>query len=278
LKHTLLALFIVFVTGATLRAQAPATGSSETSTASSQEDKKTAFSLRPDFEKFGLKPRSQGYYACVVFATLGVLELDYAKAGAPVRFSEQFAEWASVKAAGKRYLNFPYKTVIKGIQKFGVCTEELMPYTDARQDLGEPSSAALKDAATHRRVNVTTFHDYNRDFGFKDSEIKAMCNSIAAEKALVCILRWPKEVSPTFKKTFTIDTQHSEANLSSTEGVVGHAVVFLGYEKGPQWEGGGRFEFRNSFGEKWGQSGYGWVTFEYLKKHGVAAYAVHRSR
>jgi hypothetical protein len=152
-----------------------------------------------------------------------------------------------------------------------------MPYKDARADLGEPSSVALKDAAKRRKVVVRIFHEYNRDFGFSESEINAICNSIASEKALTCILRWPNKTSPAFKKTHTFDTEYTAANLDSKEGVIGHAVVMLGYEKDPQWEGGGRFEFRNSFGEKWGQTGYGWVTFEYLKKRGVAAFAVHPS-
>jgi hypothetical protein len=240
-----------------------------------QEPKETVFSLRPEFERFGLKPRTQGYYACTVFATLGVLEFDYAKAGMTVKLSEQFAEWAAVKCSGQRFLNFPYRTVIEGIQKYGICAEEYLPYQDAKKPLRQPSKAAMEDAQKRRNVSVLSFHEWNKAFGFSDKEIESMCHSIAGQKAISCGFRWPSNEAAALKSGYTFDTRHAIANLRANQGVIGHTVVIVGYEKNKEWEGGGRFEFRNSFGEQWGQTGYGWVTFEYLRKHGVMAFAVH---
>jgi hypothetical protein len=128
IQQSSLAWLIVLIIGATLRAQAPAiTDTPKTATSAVKQNKDASFSLRSDFEKFGLKPPAQGYNACVVFATLGVIEFDFALAGTPVNLSEQFTEWASVKVSGKRYANFPYKTVIGGIQKYGICTEHSCP-------------------------------------------------------------------------------------------------------------------------------------------------------
>ena len=54
----------------------------------------------------------------------------------------------------------------------------------------------------------------------------------------------------------------------------GHIVVLVGYEKGSQWEGGGRMEFRNSWGEHWGDRGYAWFSFGFLKRNGAESFSV----
>lgn len=45
----------------------------------------------------------------------------------------------------------------------------------------------------------------------------------------------------------------------------GHEVLFVGYEDDPAEKGGGRFIVRNSWGEEWGDGGYGTVSYAYVE-------------
>ncbi|MFH0926310.1 MAG: C1 family peptidase, partial [bacterium] len=49
--------------------------------------------------------------------------------------------------------------------------------------------------------------------------------------------------------------------------VGGHAVCFIGYRNKEGWEEGGYFMFKNSWGSKWGDEGYGKVSYNYMNKY-----------
>ena len=56
------------------------------------------FSLRPEYDRLGVKIRNQGGRgSCVQFGIIGSLDFDSAKAGGPAQLSEQFAGWADSK-------------------------------------------------------------------------------------------------------------------------------------------------------------------------------------
>lgn len=54
--------------------------------------------------------------------------------------------------------------------------------------------------------------------------------------------------------------------FSLTKG--GHALCLCGYNDSI---GGGAFKFKNSYGADWGEKGFGWVTYNYVKGTGVTA-------
>jgi C1A family cysteine protease len=51
-------------------------------------------------------------------------------------------------------------------------------------------------------------------------------------------------------------------------------VILVGYGFDDKVAGGGYFILRNSWGPKFADKGYAWITFEYAKKYGIDAYAV----
>jgi hypothetical protein len=57
--------------------------------------------------------------------------------------------------------------------------------------------------------------------------------------------------------------------MAGTRDSAYHAMCIVGYDDG---EGGGAFEVINSWGDRWGNKGFGWLTYEQLKKY--ARYAV----
>lgn len=52
----------------------------------------------------------------------------------------------------------------------------------------------------------------------------------------------------------------------------GHAVLVVGYR--PDGSGGGSFIVRNSWGDSWGDRGYGYLRDQYVDAHGIEAWAL----
>lgn len=56
--------------------------------------------------------------------------------------------------------------------------------------------------------------------------------------------------------------------------VGGHAITIAGYYDDPSFAGGGCFLLRNSWSTYWGSKGEVWVTYDFIQKHSIEAYAV----
>jgi C1A family cysteine protease len=55
-----------------------------------------------------------------------------------------------------------------------------------------------------------------------------------------------------------------------TEAVVGgHAICIVGYNDAKH-----QFKFENSWGPRWGDHGYGYLSYDYMDKHGAGAWAL----
>src|SRR5207249_3841728 len=120
-----------------------------------------------------------------------------------------------------------------GVTKFGICSEELMPYKSATAT-GLPSKAALENAKKCQHVTSFWIHDWKeKSYGFNDAEIDAICKYISGGQPVSCATRWPKGGGwSTFSPKFTMNNKEFPAAMP------GHIVVLVGYERGSQWEGG----------------------------------------
>jgi hypothetical protein len=58
------------------------------------------------------------------------------------------------------------------------------------------------------------------------------------------------------------------------QGVCGHALLAVGYQDHPEVEGGGYIIVKNSWGETWGNQGYAYLTYEWLKHSILDAQAI----
>ena len=267
-KHILIALL-----AATLcNAQTPPTPA-PAATPAAVSDKSKAYSLRPEFDRLGLTITDQGRRGtCQVFGTLEVIEFLYAKTGTPIHPSQEFAAWAANKAVGPSPSRaFTATALIEGIKKYGVCREELCPYK-AHNNIVNPSKEAIADGATRKSCSVTWIQEEkaNAKKGFSNEVINAICGTIADGNPVTIAMGWNTFFELVNAKDNTIGIPpHNDYGASP-----GHAVIITGYEKDPKWPGGGRLEIRNSWGTQWGDKGYAWVTFAFLNKFGIHAFAV----
>lgn len=54
----------------------------------------------------------------------------------------------------------------------------------------------------------------------------------------------------------------------------GHSIDLVGFRESSKFPGGGYFIFRNSFGRSFGDEGYGFVSFQYLRTYANDAIAI----
>lgn len=139
---------------------------------------------------------------------------------------------------------------IKTACKQGVCDETLWPY-DIEQFTTRPSAPAYTAAAAHR---VTAYERIGAD-------LDSMRGALASGHPFV--------------SGFTVYDQFQSAKVAKSgvlnlpltrESVLGgHAVLTVGYNDASR-----RFLVRNSWGPRWGQSGYFTVPYDYWSNPGLA--------
>ena len=67
---------------------------------------------------------------------------------------------------------------------------------------------------------------------------------------------------------------NSNADPSKNPMFDGHSIDLVGFRQSPAFPGGGYFIFRNSFGRSFGNAGYGFVSFQYLRTYANDAIAI----
>jgi len=217
--------------------------------------------LAPEFEKQGLTPLAQGNRSdCSLFAVTGVAEFACARhAGAPhCRLSEEFLIWASDKATGQSGDQAMFYKAVQGLNTFGACAADLMPYDDKPNPHRQPSPRAIADARKLReRWRIEWIKRWSVDRELTERELLAIKHALVNGHPVACGLRWPKNLKG--DKLLMVPPANQVFD--------GHSIVFVGYEDGPGQPGGGLLRFRNSFGEKWGDHGYGTISYAYARTY-----------
>jgi Papain family cysteine protease len=225
--------------------------------------------LTPEFQKQGLVALAQGKRDdCSLFAVTGVVEFECARrAMAPHgRLSEEFLIWASDKATGQTGDQAMFYNAVQGLNTYGICAAELMPYDDKPNPHRQASPRAMADARKLReRWRIEWIKRWSVDRQLTERELLAIKHALVNGHPVACGLRWPKNLNgdkllivPPTKQVFD-----------------GHSIVFVGYEDGPGQPGGGLLRFRNSFGEKWGDHGYGTMSYAYARTYANDAICLH---
>jgi hypothetical protein len=229
-----------------------------------------AADLRPRFAALGLSPKDQSPRGCCsLFAINGVFEFELATAAPaqpPVRLSEEYLNWASHQTNGRQSDGSFFADALRGIATFGVCREELMPYTrEFRPDV-PPSEAAVLDAASRRGLSEVWIKPWDVTTGMSAAMLTALRRELAAGHPVAVGLRWPKQ------ETYGAD---GLLVVPPPEQVFdGHSIVLVGYRDDAGAPGGGVFTFRNSFGANWREGGYGCLPYAYAAAYGNDAVAL----
>ncbi|WP_411821336.1 C1 family peptidase [Leptospira sp. 'Mane'] len=150
-----------------------------------------------------------------------------------------------------------YKT-LEFLQKSGVAPWSSMPYSD-KDYRTQPQESAKKEALKYRIRSFSRLNFKNPD------ELKRVL--AGGNVVLFGII-----IDDGFYKLKGSDVY--DANNGQSYG--GHAMTIVGYDDSKVSKSGkkGAFKMQNSWGESWGDKGFGWISYAMLAKVGQESYAL----
>ena len=217
--------------------------------------------LTHDLQRFGITSRVQGdRNTCSLFATTALAEFECARSASQSnrQFSVEFLVWAASKASGKNYDQAMFYEAIDGLNDYGICAEDLMPYMKTADPRRSPSAAALAAAKPRsQRWQTHWIKRWDVKLPMSKAELLAIRQALSGGHPVACGLRWPKSLSgyqildvPPPDKVFD-----------------GHSIALTGYKDDPKQNGGGTFRFLNSDGPHWGDGGNGIMSYAYVRRY-----------
>ena len=233
----------------------------------------TEVDLRPKFFELELGVKSQGMRpSCAVFAVVSALEFQNAEiAGKVEKFSEEYLIWA-VRKTTRRLpppnSSAPAEAGEQDYQDEGFALGEVVaalhgpmasPCSRAcptRSAAGSIPSGIRLRPSCRRPAVISGFPSSKCRAGIGRPLLNNLVQALNAGVPIAVGMSWPG----TRVVNGYIGAQKGEPDR-------GHAVTIVGYKSSTGRIEDAYFIFKNSWGPKWGQGGYGTVTYGYLRNY-----------
>ncbi len=225
--------------------------------------------MQPRFEHLGISAKSQGARpSCSVFALVSALEYQSAPPDGPAPdYSEEYLIWATLKALGKigvavpkgesetLDIGFALPEVVQALRGYGIALSDDLPYHFKLADprVIEPSPDVIERAK--KRTPANGYYIMGRE---PAAQIANLIQVLDAGVPVIAGVKWPEQ--KTFADNALLDAQPAGDNS-------GHAILLVGYRTKTGKIEDAEFLFKNSYGERWGDHGYGIATYKYLLKN-----------
>lgn len=232
------------------------------------------FPARIDLSSIQSQVKSQGPRGACTYFTLNSLveSLIKKETGKELDLSEEYLAWAAKTKLQMRSMEEDSSVALNAatIQKFGFMLEKDMPYQQSWFEEGYPCAGQRGQAAidpicyshTGPDSSKTIFDGQHITFKAVNSSSLDVVRSIAQTGSPVTIsMLGHKEMwDQTYKTGDFYLTPKWKKDCQAKKGLCGgHALLAVGYDLDK------RIIFlKNSWGEKWGNKGYGTITFDYL--------------
>ena len=244
--------------------------------------------LRRKIRAYGLKVRDQGTRGtCTVFATTFLIEYQRASlSGAPhgLHLSEEYLNWAGNKATGEDADGGFFTKQIAGYNAWGISTAHQMPYQDAYDTAhpDAPSRAAIAKAAAafpqSYRINYPfeIVKVWDNTKGMNAAELQKAITILRSGRPVASGMWWQNNFATTTVRGVPLLKYYSRSENTGANPPMfdGHTIDLVGFRESREFPGGGYFIFRNSWGTSFGNKGYGFVSFRYIRTWASDAIAV----
>lgn len=226
--------------------------------------------LRPLFEKYGISVKDQGSRGtCSIFTIVGLIEFERAhvlKDNTPL--SVEYLNWSANQIEGINADGSFFNYAIDGMAKYGICADDYMPYATRFTEKVEPSESAKKDAISRKMGKQIWIKQWNPKNGITKEQLHEVQKQLDANHPVAIGFQWPKQGEAI--------GEHGELAVVERENVFdGHSILIVGYQADEKTPGGGYLIFKNSFGESFGDKGYGRIPYAYALLYANDAMALH---
>jgi len=207
-----------------------------------------------DLRSYCPKVYSQGTIgSCTANAICGAYEYDYMK-------NQRKKNKQSIFSPSRLFLYYNERSMentvgtdsgaeirdgMKSINKVGVCSEKEWPY-DTSKFTDKPSESCYKDAIKHESIM----------YGSLKQTLEQLKSSLLSGYPFV----FGFLVYKSFESDAVAKTGIMTMPTNNDTQLGGHAVMAVGFDDSKQV-----FIIRNSWGEKWGDKGYFYMPYEYIK-------------
>ncbi len=216
--------------------------------------------LRAEYIRLDLTPCVQGSRnTCSLFAITALAEFESASAtGEAISFSQEYLTWAANSATGSVGDQAMFYEALAGLNALGICSADQLPYERREDRNRQPSDDVIETAGLlSGRWRIHWIKLWDIELPLTDDQLDEIRRALAAGHPVACGLRWPN-ADPGFKLIEVPD---------ANDVFDGHSIAFVGYRDDPETPGGGVFTFRNSYGHRWGDEGYGEMSYAYARAY-----------
>ncbi len=234
-------------------------------------------SMQDDFRRLNLTIKRQGPRpSCAAYAILSAMEYQYFQLhGQAADFSENYiiemVRWMNgqdstvrttadaADGAPATEIGYTLPDVLRAIGTFGIALEQEMPPVAVGQRTGRLDRELIERSSLRRALVVARLPGQTNEAKLND-----LVHTLNAGLPVPAGLFWPPH-------TQIIDGVLDDQPVRAGGG---HAVTFVGYENPSGRPEDTVFVFKNSYGETWGQAGYGRATWRYLSHNLIEGYVL----
>jgi len=156
---------------------------------------------------------------------------------------------------------------MRQLKGYGMCDERLLPYGSVKSEDEVPkiaiSAEAYRSGYQHRSFAYQRLYTLN-DIRRMLARPIILLTITGADGRSVPIPPFPQVCFDLFENARTAEKGHLSIPGPSEKKISGHAVSVLAYNDSLK-----ELCFRNSWGPKWGDEGYGYLPYEYLNRNQV---------
>ena len=223
--------------------------------------------LRPAFSNHRMEVRDQGNRGtCSIFAVMTCVQFVLATKDKfhPGDFSPEYLNYVKNVANNLSQDGGFFSEIDKGYDGYSIFLESKVPYQSSFDPNYKVPQPDITAAEKWTRLKSDFVKDWDNTKGATDEEIKDVCDYLDKGIPVAAGFLWPDQGSFKTRAVQGVDVMVTPARSDVFDG---HSIVLVGYKRSKAFAGGGYFIFRNSWGPDWGDHGYGYMPFRYVKSY-----------